>query len=186
VELHQLKAEISRGQGQHMESVREWRAALALKPDNPLLQRELAVSLFMAADYQSAFDQSTKLLKEAHGSPEINFMAGDSLLRLERPGEAIPYLRAALAADPKMSAADASLGLALSRLGKNTEAIPHLRSALPLDDDGSIHFQLANSYRASGDPEKARDIMTKYQEIVKRNQQQKEEVAREAQIGPPK
>ena len=41
-ELHQLRAEIARGQGQHLESAREWREALALMPGNPRLRRELA------------------------------------------------------------------------------------------------------------------------------------------------
>jgi predicted Zn-dependent protease len=186
VELHQFKAEIARGQGQHLEAVREWRAALALKPGNAALERELAVSLFMAADYRAALEAATKLLKSQPRSAEISFMAGDSLLRLEQPEQAIPFLRAALAADPGMLAADAALGLALSRLGKNAQAIPHLRKALELDDDGSLHFQLANACRAAGDGEKARAAMVQYQEIVKRNQEQKEEVAREAQIGPPK
>lgn len=186
VELHQLKADIARGQSQHLEAVREWRAALALKPGNAPLERELAVSLFMAGDYSAALEAARKLLKSEPGSAEINFMAGDSLLRMEQPEQAIPFLRAALVADPGMLAADASLGLTLSRLGKNAEAIPHLRKALELDDDGSLHFQLANAYRAAGDGEKARAAMAQYQEIVKRNQEQKDEVAREAQIGPPK
>jgi tetratricopeptide (TPR) repeat protein len=185
-ELHRLKADIARSQGQHIESVREWRAALALQPGNVMLERELAISLFMAGDYASALEAARKLLKTQTGSAEMNFMAGDSLLRMGQPEQAILFLRTALAADSKMLAADASLGLAMTRLGKNTEAIPHLRKALELDDDGSLHFQLANAYRAAGDGEKARDIMAKYQEIVKRNQEQKEEVAREAQIGPPK
>ena len=43
VEQHRLKAEIARGQGRHMESVQEWRAALALAPGNPRLEQELAV-----------------------------------------------------------------------------------------------------------------------------------------------
>ena len=83
-------------------------------------------------------------------------------------------------------AADASMGLALSRTGRNAEAVPHLERALELDDDGSLHFQLANAYRASGNAEKARAAMAQYQEIVKRNEEQKAEVAKEAQIGPPK
>ena len=186
VELHQLKAEIARGQGQYLESVREWRAALALKPGNAALERELAVALFMAADYGSALEAARKLLKAQPGSSEMNFTAGDSLLRLEQPEQAIPFLRAALAADPKMLAADASLGLSLSRIGKSAEAISHLHKALELDDDGSLHFQLANAYRAVGDSEKARAAMAQYQEIVKRNQEAKEEIAREAQIAPPK
>jgi tetratricopeptide (TPR) repeat protein len=182
VELHRLRAEIARSQGQHMESVQEWRAALALAPDSWQLKREIAVSLFMAADYRAALEEAKKLPR----SPEIDFLMGDSLLRLEQPEEAIPHLREALAGDPKMLAADASLGLALSRTGKNAEAIPHLQKALSLDDDGSLHFQLANAYRAAGDAEKARAAMAQYQEIVKRNQEQKDEVAREAQITPPK
>jgi hypothetical protein len=70
-------------------------------------------------------------------------------------------------------------------VGKSAEAIPHLTKALELDQDGSLHFQLANAYRAAGDAEKARIMMAKYQEIVKRDQDAKEELAREAQIGPP-
>jgi tetratricopeptide (TPR) repeat protein len=186
VEMHQVKAEIARAQGQHLESVQEWRAALELSPGNPRIERELAVSLFMASDYRAALDAATKLLKADPRSAEMNFVAGDSLLRLEQPEKAVPYLKAALAADPKLAAADASLGLSLSRLGKNAEAVPHLERALELDDDGSLHFQLANAYRASGNAEKARATMAKYQEIVKRNEEQKAEVAKEAQIGPPK
>ncbi len=186
VELHQLKAEIARGQNQHLEAVREWRAALELSPGNPRLEHQLAVSLFMAADYQAAFDQAVRLLKADPRSPDLNFMAGDSLLRLERPEPALPFLRAALEADPSLRAADASLGLALSRLGRNREAVPHLEQALELDDDGSLHYQLARAYQASGSQGKARATMAEYQEIVKRNQQVRNEVAREAQIGPPR
>jgi tetratricopeptide (TPR) repeat protein len=186
VELHQLRAEIARSQGQHLESVREWRAALALSPGNPRAETELAASLLLASDYTGAFEQAAKVLRIAPGSAEMNFVAGDSLLRQEQPEKAAPYLKSALAADPTMTAADASLGLALSRMGKSAEAIPHLQRALEIDDDGSLHFQLANAWRASGNAEKAREAMAKYQEIVKRNEEEKAEVAREAQIAPPK
>jgi predicted Zn-dependent protease len=186
VELHQLRAEIASGQGQHMEAVKEWRSALALQPDNSALKRELAISLFMAGDYRTALEQAKGLLREHGRSAELEFVSGDSLLRLEQPEEAVPHLRAALTADPKLLAADASLGLALARLGKNAEAIPHLVKALELDQDGSLHFQLAGTYRAAGNPEKAMEAMGQYQEIVRREQAAREEIAREAQIAPPK
>jgi tetratricopeptide (TPR) repeat protein len=185
VELHQLKAEIARGQNQHLEAVQEWRAALELSPGNPRLKRELAVSLFMAGDFAAAQDLAAELLKANPQAPDLNFMVGDSLLRMERPEQALPYLQKALAGDPGMRAADASLGLALSRLGQHAEAIPHLERALELDDDGSLHYQLARAYQAAGEAAKARQAMADYQETLKRNQQVKEEVAREAQIGPP-
>lgn len=185
VESHELKAEILRNQKRHLESAKEWRAALELSPGNPRLEHELAVSLFLAEDYKAALAEAAAFLKANPQSAEMNFMAGDSLLRMEQPEQAIPYLRHALSAEPGLAAAHASLGLALSRLGKNAEAAPHLEKAIGLDDDGSLHYQLARAYQAAGQAEKARAAMAQYQEILKKNQEQKEAVAREAQIVPP-
>ena len=186
VELHQFRAEVARNQNQPLESVKEWRAALELGPHDPRIEEQLAVSLFMAGDYRAALDQSTATLKSLPGSAELNFIAGDSLVRLEDPEKAVPYLRAALSADPKLLAAGASMGLALARLGKKREAIPYLEKALDLDDDGSLHYQLARAYQAAGNPDKARGAMTAYQDLQKKNQELKEEVEREAQIAPPR
>src|SRR5689334_21545606 len=108
-ELHQLRAEIARAQGQHNESVREWREALALMPGNPRLRQELASSLFMAQDYKTALPEAEALLRSNPKSPELNFIAGDSLLRLEEPEKAMPFLKTALASDPKLLPAHASL-----------------------------------------------------------------------------
>jgi tetratricopeptide (TPR) repeat protein len=185
IELHQLKAEIARDQGQHAESAKEWKAALELAPGNLRLLHDLAVSYFLAADYHAALAETEKVLKLEPRSPEMNFTAGDSWLRLEEPDKAVPYLRAALAADPKMRSADASLGLSLSRLGKFAEAVSHLERAQELDDDGSLHYQLARAYQAAGNAVKAQAAMAQYQELQKKNQEQKEEAAREAQIVAP-
>ncbi len=131
VELHQLRAEIARDQGQHLRiRARSGGTRSPSLPGNPRLRRELASLLFLAQDYQAALAEAAPLLQNEPKSPELNFIAGDSLLRSEEPEKALPYLEAALADDPGMLAADASLGLALSRLGKNAEAIPHLEKAL--------------------------------------------------------
>jgi tetratricopeptide (TPR) repeat protein len=182
IELHRLRAGIARGQGQYLEEAKEWRAAIALHPADVGLHHELAVSLFLAADYRAAVDEARKLTP----APDTEFLIGDSLLRMEQPEEAIPHLKAALVRDPSLLAAHASLGLALARTGKGAEAIPHLLRALELDRDGSLHFQLAGAYRAAGQPEKARAMMEKYQELAKREEEAKAEVAREAQITGPK
>ncbi|MGH7247041.1 MAG: tetratricopeptide repeat protein, partial [Pseudomonadota bacterium] len=186
VELHRLRAQIARNQNQHMECVKEWRAALELSPNDPRLKQELAVSLFMAREYPAALAEATELLKSISRSAELNFVAGDSLVRLEEPEKAVPYLRAALAADPKLLEADASLGLALSRLDRSAQAIPHLEKSLELDDDGSLHYQLARAYQAAGQAAKARAAMATYQEILKKDREQRDEVARETEIEPPR
>lgn len=185
-EFHQLQAEIARSQGRHLEAAEEWRAILRRVPGNPRARHELAVSLFLAQDYRAAIAEADPLLAAGPKQPELDFMTGDSWLRLEEPGKAVPYLERALAADPKLVAAHASLGLALARLGRSRESVPHLEKALELDDDGSLHYQLARAYGAAGQAERARATMQKYQEILKRVEQQKAAVAREAQIGPPK
>jgi len=186
IELHRLKAEIARAQNQHLDAVQEWRAALTLSPGNPSLGRELAISLLMATDYRAALAQAVELLKSEPRDAELNFIAGESELRLEEPGKAVPYLQAAIAADPKLLPAEASLGLALGRLGKNAEAIPRLEKSLAMDEDGSLHYQLVRAYQAVGEQEKAKSAMAKYQEILRKSQETKAEIERETQISPPK
>jgi len=186
VEFHQLQAEVARNQNQHMQSVKEWRAALALAPGDPRLEEELAVSLFLAKDFKAALEAAAGPLKASPQSPELNFVVGDSWLRLEDPEKAVPFLEAALAADPKLREADASLGLALARLGKYAEAVRHLEKSLELDDDGSLHYQLARAYQAAGSGEKARTAMAQYQEFLKKKQEIKDDTGHEGQIGPPR
>ncbi|HEY3836294.1 MAG TPA: tetratricopeptide repeat protein [Bryobacteraceae bacterium] len=186
IEIHQFRAEVARNQGQPLEAVKEWRAALELAPNDPRLQQELASSLFMTGDYHASLEQAQATLKAAGPNAELNFIAGESLVRLEEPEKGVPYLRAALSENPKLLPAAASLGLALSRLGKSAEAIPLLEKALDLDDDGSLHYQLARAYQASGSQAKATAMMAAYQKILAKNQELKDEVAREAQIEPPR
>ena len=85
----------------------------------------------------------------------------------------------ALASDERCATA------ALMRLGKNAEAILHLEKSQDLDDDGSLHYQLARAYQAAGQADKSRAAMAKYQEIVKRNEETKTQLERETQIAPP-
>ena len=187
-ELHQLRAEIARGQGQHLESAREWREALVLMPGNPRLRRELAASLFMAQDYRAALAEAESMLKGDAKSPELNFIAGDSLLRLEEPEKAVAYLKTALSSDPRLLAADASLGLALSRLGNHAAAYPsHLGSARSWTRMAASTINLG-AYQASRkqDSREGHQRHGKIPGDPQEAEEQKEEVAREAQIGPPR
>jgi predicted Zn-dependent protease len=84
-----------------------------------------------------------------------------------------------------MKPAHASLGLALAMTNRQDDAVPHLETALSLDTDGSLHYQLARAYQANGNAARARELLAQYQTIQSRNQQHKDEVAREAQITAP-
>lgn len=185
VELHAVKAELAASHDQFREAADEWLAALKLAPGDPRLQQELATAVYMSHDYKAALPLLQGQLRIDPHSAELNFFTGDSLLRLEDPGNAISYLQAALAANPKLAPAHASLGLALSRTGKNLEAVPHLEKAVDIDEDGSLHYQLARAYQSVGAREKAQAAMARYQEILKRSEEGKQSLDQEAQIGPP-
>jgi predicted Zn-dependent protease len=185
VELHALKAQILHGHKQDLQAADEWRAALKLAPGNQRLEGELATPLFLAHDYKAGMPLIEKLLQADNSSADLNFMMGESLLRTEQPEKAVPYLEMALQADSKMLPAHASLGLALSKLDRGGDAIPHLEKALALDDDGSLHYPLARAYQQAGNTQRSREMMAAYQRIQKQNREQKDELAKDTEIGPP-
>ncbi len=184
-EMHEVMAEIHRNQGRHQESVNEWKKALELSPGNPVARKELAVSLILTHDYEAAKPLVDSLLTEEPRSAQFNYLAGDILLNQQRPGEAIPFLKKALGFDPGFTSGHASLGRAYMSVGEAAKAIPHLKSALVMDEDGSLHYQLARAYRTTGQNELASQLLQKYKKIQESIELEKEKVEKEVRITPP-
>jgi predicted Zn-dependent protease len=104
---------------------------------------------------------------------------------LQRADEAIPLLNRAVLHDPKSLAAHKSLARADLAAGKAIEAIPHLKAALPTDDDGSLHYQLAQAYQATGESELAKKALADYQKIERSAAAAREALKRETEITAP-
>ncbi len=183
--MHALKAEIASNQEQFIEAANEWRAAMKLAPGDASLEQQLALALQQGGDYQASLPIFEKMLTAEPKSADLNFFVGEAHLRLEQPDQALPYLETAVRLNPKLMPAHASLGLAYMRTGKPAEAIPHLESVLGNDDDGSLHFQLARAYQASGNTEKARQAMAQYQAIQQKSEAAKRDLEEKAQITAP-
>jgi tetratricopeptide (TPR) repeat protein len=166
-ELHAVKAQMLRDQGQYREAAEEWRTVVKLSPNDRHAQHELAASLYMSQDFKNVLPELQQFLKADPTSADKNFFVGDSLLQTEQVDSAIPYLEKAVKLDPKLLPAHASLGLCYGRLSEWQKAIPHLRAALDLDSDGSLHYQLARAYQATGQPALAKEMLAKYQELKK-------------------
>ena len=166
-ELHKVKAQLLRQERKYRESVDEWRAALKLSPDDRSLQSELAAALFLNQDYEGILPELKQLLAAQPDSANLNFFVGDSLLETQQAEEAIPYLETALRLDPKLLPAEVALGLAYVHLREPRKAIPHLKAGLKLDQTGRLYYLLARGYRATGQPELAKEMMDKYQQIQK-------------------
>jgi len=184
-ELHELKAHIYNSQKRYADAASEWREALKLSPAEVEIQKQLAISLKLGEDYSAALPFFQELLRQQPASAELNYLTGDTLLDLQRAEEAIPLLKRAVVHDPKSLAAHKSLARADLAVGKAIEAIPHLKLALPTDEDGNLHFQLAQAYRASGQPELAKKILADYLIIQNSAAAAREAAKRETEITAP-
>ena len=165
-ESHLHAAQVHDAEQRWREAAVEWRNALQLAPENRTVRVGLGASLFRSRDYDAAMAALKPLLtiKSAEFA-EVQFLYGASLLNLQQPMEAIPYLRAAVAGDAALLPARAALGQGLLQTGKPEEAIPLLESAVSVDRDGSIHFQLYRAYRLTHREADARQALAAYQRL---------------------
>jgi predicted Zn-dependent protease len=184
-QLHEHLAEVNRGQRRHREAVDEWRKALALAPGNSRFEAELAQSLFEARDYEAAREITSRLLQADPESPEMNHLHGEILLGLQNFGQAIPHLKKVVKSAPKLLTAQGSLGRALALSGDAAQAIPYLKAALAIDDDGSLHYQLARAYQGIGQADLAKQALAKYQELSKQAQSDRDSAQKEIRITAP-
>jgi tetratricopeptide (TPR) repeat protein len=184
-EIHELRAERFANERKYTEAVAEWRKALEYVPNDEHLREELLSALYRAKQTDEALRLCDDLLKANPSSPELNFIKGDLLLSSQRPEEAIPYLERAVRVKPDLLAAQHALGRAYMQVGKKSAAIPHLERALAIDSDGSLRYQLAQAYRATGQTESARNMLEQARERQKADQEEKSKLEAEMQITAP-
>jgi tetratricopeptide (TPR) repeat protein len=149
--------------GLYQQAAAEWRQALKLAPADVEAQTGLAWSLYRGGDFSAALSLLTELIKSRPDSRDLHFLCGASLLNLDHPEKAIPYLETAARLDPRFLPAQAALGHALLLSGKATDAIPHLQAALPSDEDATMHFQLLRAYQLTRQTGLARQALRDYQ-----------------------
>jgi tetratricopeptide (TPR) repeat protein len=163
LESHMHAAEVHAAGSRWRDAAAEWREALKMAPGKAGVRLGLAWSLFRLRDYGEALAVLQPLLTRAQADPQ--FLYGASLLNLQQPAEAMPYLKAAIDRDPHLLPARAALGQALLQTGKAEEAIPLLESSLSVDEDGSTHFQLFRAYQLTHQNEKAKQARAGYERL---------------------
>ena len=171
IESHLHAAQVHDAAQRWREAAVEWRAALALAPENRAARMGLGWALFRVRDYDAAMAALRILLTGK--AADVQFLYGASLLNLQQPAAAIPYLRAAIARDAGLLPARAALGQGLLQTGKAEEAIPLLRDAISMgtdrdangDADGNIHFQLFRAYQLTHREAEARDALAAYHRL---------------------
>jgi tetratricopeptide (TPR) repeat protein len=173
LETHLHAAKTYDADGLYQKAAAEWRQALKLVPGNLEAQTGLAWSLYRGGDHAAALALLSEFIKTSPDSRDLLFLCGASLLYLDQPEKAIPYLETAARLDPPFIPAQAALGHALLLAGKAADAIPHLQAALSSDEDAAIHFQLLRAYQLTGQTGLARQALTAYQQARTSSAEQK-------------
>ena len=184
-ELHELKAHIYNNQKKYSEAAAEWRQALQLLPADLQIKKNLALSLKFGEDYSSALPLFQELLQQQPDSAELNYFVGDTLLDLERSKEALPLLKRAVLRDPQSAAAHKALARCELSIGEPAKAIPHLKLVLASDQDGTLHYQLAQAYRASGQIELSKKMLSDYDSMRRSIAAQNEAAEQQTKITAP-
>jgi predicted Zn-dependent protease len=163
LETHLHAARALDADGLYQQAAGEWRQALKLSPENAEVQAGLVWALYRGGDHAAALPLLIEFIKARPDSRDLQFLCGASLLSLDQPEIAIPYLEIALRLDPLFLPVQAALGHALLLAGKGAQAIPHLQAALPSDEDAATHFQLLRAYQLTGQTDLARQALADYQ-----------------------
>jgi tetratricopeptide (TPR) repeat protein len=162
---HQLRAEGFVLRGDHDDAIKEYEAALHLRPDEAELHE--AVGEFYL-DNRSDEDAQKELEKAVALDPSRTktlYLLGRLYVLDNESEKAVPFLRRALQLQPNLNEASGLLGTAYVRMGQFADAIPSLEKAAPLDHYGNIHYQLYQAYRKLGEADLAQKALARSQDI---------------------
>ena len=150
--LHVLLGDAYREGQNREEAEAEYRKALEADPENFRARLGLAKNYYEAFDWDHALPELQKVLALRPRDPDASHMMGDILSYRHQFNEALPFLKAALAAAPEtLPGVHALLAQVYTAQGNLEEAISECQQSLPGDHDGSYHVQLAQLYRKRGD-----------------------------------
>ena len=184
-EVHELLAKIHFSQKSYTAAAKDWEDALKFSPGNPYYEQGFAISVSAAGNFETARPLLERAIKQSPDTPELNYWAGFTLLGLEKPDEAIPYLEKAVRGDPAVLQPQRDLARAYLRVGQVEKAIPHLKAALPLDNDGTLYYQLAQAYRKAGQKELEKEMLVKFRKIQSSVNIEKKSFEKSLEITPP-
>jgi tetratricopeptide (TPR) repeat protein len=162
---HQLRAEGFALRRDHDDVIKEYEAALHLRPDEAELHE--AIGEFYL-DNRADEDARSELEKAEGLDPSRTktlYLLGRLYVLDNKNEKAVPVLERAVQLQPNLSEASALLGTAYMRMGKFAEAVPRLEKAAPLDHMGNIHYQLFQAYRKLGEAELAQKALARSQDI---------------------
>jgi len=132
------------------------RKAVKERPDDPEALAALAAHFLVTGRPEQALANATRALERRDKLPLAQFVAGSSLLRLDRPQEAKPHLEAMVEAGHDGYGVRMRLVAIARKAGRADELQRHLEKAAQWDPDRGVpHFGLAGLSERAGDAARA-------------------------------
>ena len=169
-----LLSDILASQGQFSKSADAIRRAVELGGGSAEMERQLAELLYLAGRIDEARPLLQRFNQADRQDPRWAAMLGNLLAGEQEYEKAVPLLEHSLSLPGAPATARLDLGRSYLALNRPGEALPHLESSLELDEDGSIHYQLAQALQRLGMRDRARDALTTYQQLDARRREQTE------------
>ena len=154
--------------GRYDEAIAQYRAALALAPDDPVVRLDLALAWYKQADFAKAASELETLRRPRPDQRQSLYLLADCYLRLGRNGDAVQLLEPAYQADPADRAVDYALGTALIRTGQLQKGERVINRILKDGDDPEASLLMGAAELAAGDAAKAASTIA---EALHRNPQ---------------
>jgi tetratricopeptide (TPR) repeat protein len=162
---HALRAEGFALRADSDDAVKEYQAALDLRPDEAELHESLGEFYLDNHSDQDAQRELAKAVELDPSRTKTLYLLGRLFVLDNENEKAVPVLERALQLQPNLNEASALLGTVYIRMGKFADAVPRLERAAPLDHMGNIHYQLFQAYRKLGETGLAEKALTRSQEI---------------------
>jgi len=137
-EGHYNLAAMLQAKGQLENAMREYDAALRLRPDDAVVNNALGAALLAAGKADEAAAYLKAALKTRPDYFDAHYNLGNLLASQNNFEGASEQFSLALETQPDDANAEANLGSALAELGKFTEAKSHLERALTIDPNHSL------------------------------------------------
>jgi len=152
------------------EAIKAFQHSLALAPRVVSAETGIALSyelLSRLEDAKAAYKTAIGWEAQKPHDPTPFHGLGRVLLKQNRPGEALPYLRQAVELGPDVAQAHEELGKAYSSLNQLAAAQKEIERAVELAPKvARLHFMLGQLYRKAGLSEKAKAELASYAALV--------------------
>jgi tetratricopeptide (TPR) repeat protein len=164
----EIAGEIMQGMGNSDGALTAFKKAVEIAPDQPGTHQHLADEFWTMGKWESARDEFQAELKNDPNNCQVRWKAADCLIGMHgSPEQELNELNTVVSQCPGLMQARVDRARALIELNRSDAAIPDLLMAKENSpDEPSIHFYLANAYRAQGRADAAHGELQTYKRLL--------------------